>query len=194
MKLYTSTAMSDGLPCVTTSTTTNPPPLPPPCLLHTSIMHPSIILSILKGTPANLIIDSPDAAVLRRGCNNLLSLRRVWPRASSALADKWGRRGGEWAEKGIKKLYIKKEKQSARAQRGVDLFEFVQITASENSRTVKKKRSVFVFNSAPYAVLRRCIRATDFDILSVIKHPITGRFSIRFVIKQRRLIVPQCIH
>lgn len=82
MKLYMSTAMSDGLPCVKARS--------PRLHTATAIMHPSITLSILKGTLANLIIDSPDAAVLRRGWNNLLSLRMVWPRASSALADKWG--------------------------------------------------------------------------------------------------------
>lgn len=80
MKLYMSTAVSDGLPRVKARS--------PRLRTATAIVHPSIILSILKGTLANLIIDSPDAAVLRRGWNNLLSLRMVWPRASSALADK----------------------------------------------------------------------------------------------------------
>lgn len=74
--------------------------LPPLSLSLPSRIPPSLFLSILKGTLANLIIDLPDAAVLRRGWNNLLSLRMVWPRASSALADKWKR---------IKKLLMWKE-------------------------------------------------------------------------------------
>ncbi len=53
-----------------------------------SYVPPSLSLSVLKGTLANLIIDLPDAAVLRRGWNNLPSLRMVWPSASSALAEK----------------------------------------------------------------------------------------------------------
>lgn len=36
-----------------------------------SFIPPSLFLSVLKGTLANLIIDLPDAAVLRRGWNNL---------------------------------------------------------------------------------------------------------------------------
>lgn len=80
MKFYRASAISDGLPCVN-------PPLPS-ILSLPSYIPPSLFLLVLKGTLANLIIDLPDAAVLRRGWNNLLSLRTVWPGASSALAEK----------------------------------------------------------------------------------------------------------
>lgn len=59
----------------------------PPYFSFTTI-PPSVFRSILKGTAANLIIDLPDAAVLRRGWNNLPSLQMGWPSASSALAGK----------------------------------------------------------------------------------------------------------
>lgn len=110
MKLYMSTAASDGLPRVKARS--------PRLRTATAIMHPSIILSILKGTLANLIIDSPDAAVLRRGWNNLLSLRMVWPRASSALADKWGRGGREKKkERGLKSFIWRKKAKHTGATR-----------------------------------------------------------------------------
>lgn len=64
------------------------PPLNSPSLPLHHCIPPSLFLSILKGTLANLIIDSPDAAVLRRGWNNLPILWAHWPGASSALAEK----------------------------------------------------------------------------------------------------------
>lgn len=83
MKFYRASAVSDGLS-----------PDSPQCILTPSLFSlsvssrnpPSLFPRILKGVMANLIIDLPDAAVLRRGWNNLLSLQRVWHRASSALA------------------------------------------------------------------------------------------------------------
>ena len=71
MKLYRAFAIFDGLHCI--RPWWSPPPLPP-SLPPSSCIPPSLFLSLLKGTPANLIIDLPDAAVLRKSWTNLSEL------------------------------------------------------------------------------------------------------------------------
>lgn len=89
MKFYRPSAESDGLSCVKPWFSS----MRSRSLVSLSLSHPASLHRsspcILKGVMANLIIDLPDAAVLRRGWNNLLSLQRVWHRASSALAKMW---------------------------------------------------------------------------------------------------------